>query len=240
MSLLTAITLPLPGSRSGALFAALFVGGFLTALLTQLWRVNRLSFRQRMTVAASVTGLLLVGAGYGASIYAVKGQEDWNRTTAEITQWKHGSTFGLRTKVSHDTAHMAEARPWFGWGIGSFPIVFPIFQGDYLRDKNGRIEARFEFAHNDWLQLAAETGLAGLLTLVIPMGIVTRRIWRESGFAGRWGLAGCGVIAVYAWIDFPFNNPAVFALWIVLVFTASGVGSTQTRKSQPTPPASIT
>lgn len=223
-SLLTAITLPLPGSRAGALFAVFLVLSFLVALFWQLWREHRFSPRQRLTAGVFVAVLVLGCSGYGVNVYAPKAREDWERTTREFSQLKSDVPLGLRTQVSRDTARMAKVRPWFGWGVGSFEIVFPIFQGNYLRDKNGRSEARFEFAHNDWLQLAAEAGLAGLLVVVIPVGVETRRIWRKSGLAGRWGAAGCGVIAVYAWIDFPFNNPAVLVLWNVLLFTAAEAG----------------
>jgi O-antigen ligase len=161
----------------------------------------------------------------------VKAREDWKRTAVEIADWQQGAPLGLRARVAHDTARMAAARPWFGWGIGSFPVVFPVFQGDYLRDKTGRAEARFEFAHNDWLQLMAEAGLAGVLVVLVPVGAVASRTWREGRFPERWALGGCALVAAYAWIDFPFNNPAVCVLWVVMLLTASRGGRTKSPAS---------
>jgi len=36
----------------------------------------------------------------------------------------------------------------------------------------------------------------------------------------RWLLSGCGLIALYAWIEFPFANPAVMITFWLCFFTA--------------------
>ena len=33
-------------------------------------------------------------------------------------------------------------------------------------------------------------------------------------------LGGCGLILVYAWVEFPFGNPAVVILWWICFFAA--------------------
>lgn len=115
---------------------------------------------------------------------------------------------------------MARARPWFGWGAGCFEIVWPVFQGNYLRDDSGRPRARFETAHNDWLQLLAENGFVGAVLLLAPVGWLFARNWRRAALAGRWVLGGCAMLAAYAWLDFPFHNPAVLLLWAIVLTTA--------------------
>jgi O-antigen ligase len=87
-----------------------------------------------------------------------------------------------------------------------------------------------EFAHDDWLQLLAEAGVVGFCVLLIPAGVLVRRGWREGGVAGRWGLAGCGAIALFAWIDFPLNNPAVLMLGVVMLSSASELAGSGHRK----------
>jgi hypothetical protein len=50
------------------------------------------------------------------------------------------------------------------------------------------------------------TGLLALLVL-LPLGAIP---WREVGSTlPRYLLTGCGLVLLYAWVEFPFANPAV-------------------------------
>lgn len=214
ITLLTLSTLPLPGSRAGLLLAV-FLGA---ALLIRAARdAQRAGNGKGLMVGAA-----LALAACGASFYAERAREDLARTQAQIARHAAGGMLDLRFELTRDTARMAAARPVFGWGVGSYEIVFPVFQGGYLRDGQGRPAARFEFAHNDWLQVAAEGGVIGALLLLGPAFLLWRGSWRAANRVGRWALAGAAVLALYAWIDFPFHNPAVLLLWTVLVATARG------------------
>ncbi len=230
-ALLTAITLPLPGSRSGAAFAFLFVAILPVTLLWQL-RPQAAGWT-RSQVAAAVLALTVVlgSVAYGVNAYAGRAREDWERTERQVAASRNGESPEVRLLVSRDTWKMALARPWFGWGVGSYELAFPLYQGAYLRDARGQPTARFEFAHDDWLQLFAEAGLVGLAVLLVPLGRMVRCGWRDGGPAARIALSGCGVLALYAWIDFPFNNPAVLTLWIIIVSTAERVDPRPTARS---------
>ena len=122
---------------------------------------------------------------------------------------------------------MIEARPWYGWGAGSYVAVFPIFQGNYDRDPKGRIEHPYNRAHCDWLQVAAEFGLVGLAFFVVTIGFALRRIFRVGGTRSAWALLGCGMVAIYAFGDFPFQNPAVLLLWTTMIVAAGCGGRKQ-------------
>ena len=232
-SLLTAITLPLPRSRTGGLLAIALIVGFFAVLLAMLAQNRGVSRGRRVAVIGLLSLLVLAASGYGFNAYLPRAREDWKRTVIQVENARRGESLELRLLLSRDTWRMAAARPWFGWGIGSFEVTFPIFQGDYLRGPDGRTNARVEFAHNDWLQMAAEAGLAGLAVLLVPIMGAARRAWREGGIGGRWGLAGCGAIAVFAWIDFPFNNPSVLVLWTTLLLTARHLGAKSEAASAP-------
>lgn len=217
--LLTAVTLPLPGSRAGALLAIALAGGFLAGLIIGWWRRRKAHGNARPALA----GIILAAAGilaYGAWAYAPRATVDLARTRQQVARHLDGEALDVRAHLSRDTWSMSAQRPWFGWGPGSFEVVFPLFHGAYLRDANGRPQARVEFAHNDWLQLLAETGRLGALILLIPLALTAWRGWREGGPAGRAGLAGCGLIALHGWIDFPLHAPAVLALWVLMLTTA--------------------
>jgi hypothetical protein len=228
--LLTAVTLPLPGSRSGVLLATIVVGTFLVGLLVLAIRGRSRGTSHRWMLAGGV--LLVAGIlAFGANAYAPKAAEDLARTRRQLARGLDGEALELRMLVSRDTWRMAQTRPLFGWGAGCFEIVFPIFQGDYLRDAARRPAARLEFAHNDWLQILAENGFVGGALLVFPAIACGWIAWRRAEFAGRVALGGCLLIAAYAWFDFPFHNPAVLMLWVILVASAHRL-----RTSTVTPP----
>jgi len=77
-------------------------------------------------------------------------------------------------------------------------------------------------AHSDWLQSLAEHGLVGsaLLALcaLVPLSAVPRTDLRSP--IVRYLFAGCGLLLLYAWIEFPFGNVAVVLSWWFCFFIA--------------------
>jgi hypothetical protein len=61
---------------------------------------------------------------------------------------------GTRLTIDRDCLHMLLKRPFLGWGLGTFPVVYPEFRSFYTTFFVNQ-------AHNDYLQLLVETGLAG-------------------------------------------------------------------------------
>jgi O-antigen ligase len=215
---LTLVTLPLPGSRSGALFALALLGAFLATGLVLWWRQRTSGTRNWIPLIP--LGAMALIVGFGAAAYAPTALRDFERTRTQLERPLEGGAFELRTLVTRDTWRMAAARPWFGWGPGAYEIVFPLFHGNYLRGPDGRVTDRFDMAHNDWLHTLAETGWLGTLMLVGPIVALAVRSWRRASLAGRWGLGGCGLVALHAWIDFPLRNAAVVLVWALLLATA--------------------
>lgn len=219
-ALLVLTTLPLPGSRSGLLLGAALLLGSAAACFRLLRRTNGAWRRQRAgLIVLSIAALGLIAVGIDS--YAPEARKDFARTVKELRQPEIAD---IRFTATGDIWRMATQRPVYGWGVGTFEVVFPIFHGPYMRDANGRITARLQFAHNDWLQLLAESGLIGSLLLLVPAGAVAVRVWRSGSESARQVAAGCMMVAAYAWIDFPFHNPAVLMLWVVLLATASRIG----------------
>lgn len=227
--LLTAVTLPLPGSRAGALLAFVMIAGFAIALLVTWGRAAPRRRNGLPLAAILLASALVLTIGWRA--YAARAAKDLTRTRAQVSGSIQGEWLDIRLPVSRDTWRMTLQRPWFGWGPGCFDIVFPVFQGSDLRGPDGRPRLRFEKAHNDWLQLTAENGFVGAALLLVPVGVFVRRAWRPSGFSGRCGLIICGLIAAYAWIDFPLHNRAVLLLWAVLLASAPRLALSTTAPS---------
>ena len=127
--------------------------------------------------------------------------------------------------------------PLFGSGLGSFEVIAPLmvlkyYQGSFI-----------PYIHNDWLQLAVETGWVGGMLFVLGVGSlfasVFRRWWRtEDRFGFGFGLAAMsGMIGmgIHAFLDFGLRVPinALFlALLISLALAALDEGFGRKRKSR--------
>lgn len=224
-ALLTLCTLPLPGSRAGFLLAAVTITIAATHAARLLARER--GPRGRRWGALLLAGLLLLAMGFVARFYLERGANDLARTREQIARHAAGGLLDLRVELTRDTWRMAQARPIFGWGVGCYEVVFPVFQGDYLRDAGGRSTVRAEYAHNDWLQILAECGAVGATILFGAAGVLFGLGWRDAGSTGRLALGGLALLALYAWIDFPFHNPAVLLTWTVLLATSVGTRMAQ-------------
>ncbi|WYD82347.1 MAG: O-antigen ligase family protein [Candidatus Electrothrix gigas] len=113
---------------------------------------------------------------------------------------------------------MIAARPLLGWGLGCFPVAFPAFQPDSL------CRWFINHAHNDYLELTAETGIIGLFAALLVVSVLfiscmrklkhTKR--RELRMIGIGALAGCFSLLVHSVMDFNFHIPFNAMLFAVL------------------------
>lgn len=107
-----------------------------------------------------------------------------------------------RWPILASTLDMIRARPWLGWGLGTWSTVYPEF-------------ARFDVglfvnqAHNDWLQWWAEGGLV-MLILMLWLGFIMLR----AGLRTIWGI-GVPVVLLHGLVDYPFQQLPVFACLVV-------------------------
>ena len=131
---------------------------------------------------------------------------------------------GVRLTIDRDCLRMLVKRPFLGWGLGTFPIVYPEFRSFYTNFFVNQ-------AHNDYLQLLVETGLAGFSIAIWFLVLVFRRAagklknWTESasGAMTMAALLGCVGILVHSFLDFNLQIPANAALFYVLcAIAASG------------------
>jgi len=129
---------------------------------------------------------------------------------------------GLRLSIDRDCLRMLVKKPLLGWGLGAFPIVYPEFRSFYTNFFVNQ-------AHNDYLQLLVETGLAGFSIAVWFLVLVFRRAagklknWTEtaSGALTMAALIGCVGILVHSFLDFNLQIPANAALFYVLCAIAA-------------------
>ena len=118
------------------------------------------------------------------------------------------------------TWEMARDNLVTGWGAGSFRHYFPVYQRHYpeIYDVPWHPQAkmRWEYAHNDYVQLLAELGLAGAGILLAMLACGARHLWRQRVWRQPhllFILLALLVTTAHAWVDFQFHNPAILVLW---------------------------
>jgi O-antigen ligase len=119
--------------------------------------------------------------------------------------------FGLRWTLLQSSWSMFLARPWTGWGLGAWPIVYPGF----ARYDDGTFVNQ---AHNDWAQWAVE---GGILVFLIMIFLTTR--------AAR-SVRSLGILAVmvHATVDYPFEQrPQLAVFFFVMLSLAASARDSQ-------------
>jgi O-antigen ligase len=217
--LLVGLTVPLSGSRACTLLmAALAACG-----LAKGSRIVSRSLRlYGLPPAASILCMAAAFVLALASIWYIAGgviEARMHKTKEQAAEmWARGG-IGSRSALYHDTWRMARERPLFGWGMGSYPRVFPLFNTQ--ESKIDRLPVIYHDAHSDWLQSLAELGLAGTLLLgaavALPLWPLRRSMVMPVPF---FLLAGCALVAAYALVEFPFGNVAVALHWWFSLFVA--------------------
>ena len=192
----------LSGSRGGMI--AIFVE--LIVLAVVLLRQKR-SVRIAIGVGAFAVVLvsLLVWLG---------GKELTTRVSSISKETRTEISGGMRLSIDRDTLRMFRRKPVIGWGLGTFPVVYPQFRSFYT---NFFVNE----AHNDYLQLLAETGSLGFGIMIWFLVVLYRRARRKVGnwtthMSGAVTLA-CTLsatgILVHSLVDFNLQIPANAALF---------------------------
>jgi O-antigen ligase len=132
-------------------------------------------------------------------------------------------TLGKRASMRQDTWHIFREHPWTGTGLGTLPIVFPAYETLY----DGKI---VNHAHNDYLEMLADTGLAGAACCAWFLGVLffaslKQLLMTDNSFAAALHLSGivacCGFL-VHSLVDFNLHIPgnALLFLLVALLSTA--------------------
>ncbi len=215
------IVVVMTGSRLGTLLAlgALAIGAFLTnrsdrpldprrANAGQLF-VHRHRVILPLVLLALVAVIFWFASGYAFERIASK------------------DNFGdLRFSILPTNWQMAKDAFPFGWGFGTFPDVYMMYEETGLM-----VEFYINRAHNDWLEILIEGGLvSGLLAAtLLVMGVVRAFRLRGTIVASvtRWdylrggALIGLIVLLGASLTDYPLRTPAtatLFAIYLAIFF----------------------
>jgi O-antigen ligase len=140
---------------------------------------------------------------------------------------------GIRLDIAKDSLRMFSKRPVGGWGLGTFPTVYPSYRSFYTNQFVNE-------AHNDYLQLLVETGLLGFalmlwfLARLYQHGLPTSRRWefQWDTAVSLAALVGCTGILLHSLVDFNLQIPANAALFYVLCGLAASAPSAQLSENR--------
>jgi O-antigen ligase len=219
-------TLFLSGSRGGML-----------AILVELAFLGVVLFRHKKRIRTAV--------GLGAFAVVLVGMLTWlggKELTQRVSSISHETrteiSGGMRVSIDRDTVRMFRSKPVLGWGLDTFPVVYPQFRSFYT---NFFINE----AHDDYLQLLAETGVIGFAIMLWFVVVVYRNGLRKIGnwmseVSGSVTLAcllGFTGILVHSLVDFNLHIPANAAIFYVFCTIAAAPPLAQrSRKRKPANP----
>ena len=205
---------------AGTIFLSGSRGGML-AMVVELLILGTLLIRQKkgLRIAIGVGTFLLV---LGTLLTWLGGKELTQRVSTISSETRSEISGGMRLSIDHDSLHMFRIRPILGWGLGTFPVVYPQFRSFYT---NFFVNE----AHNDYLQLLTEMGLLGFATMIWFLVLVYRTALRKIAkwtsdvgsavtLACMLGLTG---ILIHSFIDFNLQIPANAAIFYVFCTTAA-------------------
>ena len=189
--------------------------GWLATLIGLLLILFWVDWRRRagwVLLAVAVSGLLMMGIAawkfdpvrqYIVKTFSVKQQAGGRAIALE------DASLGGRIYMWSGTFKMIQERPWLGYGLASW-------QWFYTRFKSPQIESHAEHTHNEFLNLAADYGLAGFGCIATLFWLFYRhaiRISRSNTAPEERAFAIGAIISVTAVLihslsDFPFHIPA--------------------------------
>lgn len=221
-ALFIAASVPLSTSRSCSVLMLVLLTGALFYWLRVLYRRSRRGDGSLAMPAVFSTGIFLVGLTAILLLGRPVIEARLEKTRTQIDELRLRGDLGARQQLYADTWRMIRARPWFGWGLGSYAMVFRLYNTQkHVEPWFG--QPFYAEAHSDWLQSLAEVGAVGtallLLTGLVPL-LAMRRRRAHGGPIPSWLFAGCGLLVLYAWVEFPFANPAVMLAFWLCFFTA--------------------
>jgi O-antigen ligase len=214
----------------GALILSASRGGIIGlvlefALLAFLSRAHRIGRKQLLgaVAVALVAGSFIVWLGVSKAIQ-------------RFEQLTHRGVSGeLRVSIYHDTWQIVLDHPWVGTGLGTLVAVYPRYASFY----NG---LTVEHAHNDYLELLADTGIVGGLIGLSFIGLLSWRSLANLRLArsslARAIIAGslvaCSGLLVHSLMDFNLHIPSNTLIFLLLSCLATaGVKAPSNELTRP-------
>jgi O-antigen ligase len=196
--LLVVMALAMTGSRGGWLAAFIATGG-------AAWVVVQAGDWRRVAVRIGLvflTGLLLVGFLWATQPMAIENPlERFFSVTMGLKESAQG-----RWSYWQGATQLIAQHPWLGSGPGTFASSFQRVQSD---------GAYARYAHNLYLQMAAETGIFGVVAFLAFVGSLLWLAVRSRHSLARVSAIGGGALLLHGLIDFSWEIAANQWLWFL-------------------------
>lgn len=204
-----------------ALLAAQSRGGYLGLLASILFMVT---FVGRASVVAHWQRYRAVAGGFLAvlaffKLYAWLGLASWSMDAVFAT-FSHGDSSN-RWEIYQVAWQGLAENLWRGIGYFNFGYYFEVHKVPPFLDRH------ITFVHNDYLQLALESGLLGLVLFLLLLVAVygqlvrfRRQIMDKQGVPIILSAAAITSMLVHALVDYPFHIPfllAVFGAYLAII-----------------------
>ena len=191
-------------SRMGnaAFFVSLLVAGVIGIALSRHATRNTVI----LLVSLMIIDVAIVGTWFGVERLAQRIRET---TVKDVEQ---------REEAAVNTVAIIRDYPALGAGPGSFYAVFPRYRPEGF-------DAFYDHAHNDYAEIAAESGVLGLgiigTFVIVSFAAAIRAQWlrrdplmRGMSFAS---IMGVTAILIHSWVDFNLQIPANACYFMVLL-----------------------
>lgn len=127
-----------------------------------------------------------------------------------------------------DSLRLWLENPWLGCGLGRFHVEFPRFASQALQSLWPQDKIIVNYAHNELLQVLAETGILGLGVL---LWVLSRFLTNRPHTSDQSGTFGFYYAALALWIQNLFSVDMRFGVSYVLAFACMGIWSSQKASS---------
>jgi O-antigen ligase len=145
-----------------------------------------------------------------------------------------------RVSMYRDTWQIFLHHPWAGTGLGTLAVVYPRYESYY----DGLI---VEHAHNDYLELLADTGLVGgicgslLVVLLFRSGLTNLQSaeggLRRAIYAGS--VTACAGLLLHSLVDYNLHIPSNALIFILLASVATSDEREPSLETKTSAPAGI-
>jgi O-antigen ligase len=192
MSLLLFGGLLLSGSRAG--FGATVLAGILLGILL---------LRGRWTARPAAGWALAAAILVGAVLAVIAGSAFFHK----MSNLSDEDLLG-RFRVWQVTAAAIGQSPWLGWGLGSFPDLYPLLQPADL-------QVPYDKAHStpfEWiLDLGIPAALCAFATVLVPLAVCLSGCWRRrtNRYLPAVAFAASLVAILHSAVDFSLQIPAI-------------------------------
>ena len=235
-TLLVLVSIPLAQAR-GATFASIPLA------LVFIYIITRWLPARKSRIATALIFFVLAGISTWFMFQMIRPQfaHAFERSEKQIENYKDKNFKSLkRIALYRDSWIMFKEKPIWGWGVGSFIHIHPIYAGPEFYKKNSDYPVAYEFAHSDYLQTLAEKGIVGSTLLVLPFALLGIFLTSKA----RWKnpispilLLGSGLVLLTATIDFSLSNPAV-AMGTLLILSIGVRYALLSQRTESNPPSS--